>query len=181
MRGALPVLLGIGLLPFFWASCGGTVTSSETEWGEPDASGGPDAKKDAAKDGHADAKDAGKDALPDYFDPGCPDAPAPIIDNVCDPLAPPPGDCLEDEACYPYVVYPTEPCQAEMYGSMCAPAGTAKQDEPCDYDMCAAGYVCVVTGAGTVCVRMCELDKIGACPDGRVCEPIDVLGYGGCL
>ena len=66
MRGALPVLSGIGLLPFFWASCGGTVTSSETEWGEPDAATGQDAaKKDASKDGHTDAKEAGKDALPE--------------------------------------------------------------------------------------------------------------------
>lgn len=181
MRGALPILLGIGLMSFFWASCGGTVTSSETELQEPDAGMNPDAKKDASKDAKTDVKDAGKDALPDYIDPGCPDAPAPIIDNLCDPLAPAPGDCPQGEACYPYVIYPSEPCEAELYGSVCSPAGTATQDEPCGYDLCAAGHACVVTGAGTVCVLMCELDKIGACPDGRVCEPIDVLGYGGCL
>lgn len=183
MRGALPFFAGICLLPFWWTACGGTVSSSETDWETEDAAPGPDAKKDSGKDADADAKkDSGKDALPDYFDPGCPDAPAPIIDNLCDPLAPAPGECMEGEACYPYVLYPTEPCEAEIYGSMCAMAGTAVQDEPCfGGPECAPGHVCVVTGAGTVCVLMCELDKIASCPDGRVCEPIDVLGYGGCL
>ncbi len=184
MRGVLPVVLGLVCLAVSWIGCGGTVFHDQTSLHDADASVDADAsKKDGSKDGAPDAKlDGGKDALSDYFDPGCPDAPLPVIDNQCDPLAPPPGDCMQGEACYPYVIYPSDPCEAEYYGSMCSEAGTSVQDEPCYGGAeCAPGFTCVVSGAGTICVQMCDLHKLGSCPDGRVCEPIDVLGYGGCL
>ena len=150
-----------------------------------DASREADARKDGAKDGAA-GKDAGKDqwqkdALPDYVDPGCPDAPPPVIDNQCDPLHPNPYDCPEGEACYPYVISPLEPCEAEIYGAQCEYAGTGQQNDPCYGEPCAPKHTCVITGAGIMCVRLCDLKVPGSCPEGMVCEPIDVLGYGGCL
>lgn len=183
MRRELALLLGLAALAAPWAACGGTVTSGDTELPGADAST-LDAKKDSTKDAFVKdtAKDTtGKDVLPDYQDPGCPDAPAPIIDNQCDPLKPAPGDCYSGEACYPYVIYPTEPCEAEIYGALCEPAGTGQQSDPCYGEACAPQHVCVITGAGTQCVRLCDLNKPASCPDGFVCEPIDVLGYGGCL
>jgi hypothetical protein len=184
MRRVPYLLLGLTALAWPWAACGGTVSTGDTELPGTDASTA-DAKKDSAKDAlpHKDSGNDvwGKDVLPDYYDPGCPDAPAPIIDKECDPLKSPPGDCMSGEACYPYVIYPTEPCEAEVYGAICEPAGTGEQSDPCYGEACAPQHVCVITGAGTQCVRLCDLNKPAACPDGLVCEPIDVLGYGGCL
>jgi predicted small lipoprotein YifL len=184
MRRELPWLFGIALLTAGWAACGGSVEHGDTELPGADA-GVDDAKKDSAKDVVTD-KGAGwdvtsEDALPDYQDPGCPDAPPAIIDNQCDPLNPKPYDCPEGEACFPYVIYPSAPCEAEIYGAVCYYEGTGKQGDPCYGEPCASQHVCVVTGAGTVCVRLCELKVPGSCPNGMVCEPIDVLGYGGCL
>lgn len=116
-----------------------------------------------------------------WVDPGCPDAPAPKPSYACDPLKTPPGDCKAGEACYPYVEYPTSPCDHEHYYSACFPAGTGKQGDPCSSAECAAGFACVVSGAGNVCVKMCKPGDFGACPDGLVCEPTDVPGIGGCL
>jgi hypothetical protein len=57
-----------------------------------------------------------------------------------------------------------------------------KQGDPCGGGhYCSGGYVCVITGSGTQCVQLCNLKGISGCPDGLVCEPIDVKGFGGCL
>lgn len=122
------------------------------------------------------------DAEPDaWIDPGCPDTPAPKPVYTCDPLSPPPGDCKAGEACHPYVEYPIEPCEHERYHAECFPAGTGKQGDPCGGGACSAGFACVASGAGNVCVRMCAPGKTGGCPDGLVCHPTDVPGVGGCF
>ena len=73
-------------------------------------------------------------------------------------------------------------CGAETYGSLCYYAGTGTQSTPCESpDQCSAGYVCVASGAGNQCVQLCSLTEPGSCPDGMVCEAVDVPGYGGCL
>src|SRR5262245_2629559 len=126
--------------------------------------------------------DGGHDALPDYTDPGCPDAPPPIYDYQCDPYNQFNGDCASGEACYIYVDYPSDPCGQETYGSICSAAGFGQQGDPCGSPLdCAAGLVCVVTGSGTQCVHLCPLTGQDGCPEGLVCEPIDVEGFGGCL
>lgn len=118
--------------------------------------------------------------LPEYTDPGCPNKPPPKQQFSCDPYK---QDCKKaGDACRIFVNYPEEPCGQEIYGSFCSPAGTGKQGHPCGGGQsCSAGYVCVVTGSGTQCVRLCKLDGISGCSDGLVCEPIDVKGFGGCL
>ncbi len=169
--------------------CGGTVYTSDPQPGDASSDGPgvlmPDAGdggKDAAK---PDAKTDGSgehDAFEEYVDPGCPDAAAPVFAFECDPLAPPPGGCPELEACYPYVDYPSDPCEAEVYGAYCLPAGSQTQGQPCASPLdCAAGFVCVVSGSGNQCVRVCSLTDPSTCPEGQICEPLDVAGFGGCL
>lgn len=122
-------------------------------------------------------------SLPDpYDDPGCPDAPPPIEAFDCDPYKQGNGDCPPGEGCYIYVDYPDAPCEQEIYGSMCRPAGSGQQGEGCGSGLgCAGGFACVITGSGTQCVQLCSLNGPSGCPAGLVCEPIDVKGFGGCL
>jgi hypothetical protein len=119
---------------------------------------------------------------PDYDDPGCADAPPPIEAYTCDPFDPYGGGCLLGEACKLTIDYPSEPCGQEVYGSVCALAGTGGQGDACgDGADCGPGHVCVITGSGTQCVRLCKVDGPSGCPSGLVCEPLDVKGFGGCL
>lgn len=123
-----------------------------------------------------------KDALPDYVDPGCPDAEAPPPQLECDPYDQGNGDCQPGDGCYIFVQYPDEPCEQEIYGSYCAPPGPGDQGDPCGGAQdCGVGHVCVVTGAGTQCVQLCPLTGPSGCPDGLTCEAIDVEGFGGCF
>jgi hypothetical protein len=126
--------------------------------------------------------DAGADGFDPWVDTPCEDQPPPIEDYACDPYAQGNGDCLEGDACYIYVQYPTEPCGQEIYGASCLPEGVGGQGAPCAGPMdCGGGHVCVVTGSGTQCVQYCRLEGPSGCPSGLVCEPIDVEGFGGCL
>jgi hypothetical protein len=168
--------------------CGGSVSQEPLtvfdDAGKPIDAGTLDAAVDASKrDSSVDAgRDGGRDAALDtWVDPGCPDAPAPPKDFRCDPLAPPPGDCPKGQACFPFVEYPTDPCDPEIYRAACFPAGSGKAGDPCSGGDCAAGFVCVATGAGNVCVSVCNPAKSGGCPEGLVCSPTDVPGVGGCL
>ena len=126
--------------------------------------------------------DAGKDALPDYVDPGCPDAGPAVQSFDCDPYHQQNGDCLPGEGCYIFVSYPEEPCGQETYGSFCMPVGAGGQGDGCNGAQdCGGGFVCVVSGSGNQCVKLCQLVGSSGCPAGLVCEPIDVEGFGGCL
>ncbi|MEZ4308117.1 MAG: hypothetical protein R3F14_08740 [Polyangiaceae bacterium] len=137
-------------------------------------------------DGGADPGDGGvdtKDALPDYVDPGCPDGPPPPDPQLeCDAFNQNNGDCLPGDGCYIFVQYPDDPCEQEIYGTYCAPAGPQQQGDPCGGGPdCGAGLVCVITGFGTQCVQLCPLSGNSGCPDGLTCEAIDVEGFGGCF
>lgn len=149
---------------------------------EPSDAGPDGPKKPPSKDAGGDAaKDSGKDAkdaLPDYVDPGCPDAGPPIMQYQCDPYST--GICPDDMTCYPFVEYPSEPCGQEIYGAQCVFAGTGGQGEPCDGG-CKAGHVCVISGQGTQCILMCDLKDPNPCLDGLICVPVDIPGLGGCI
>jgi len=168
-------------------ACGGTVVPSDEivldDAGDARVDGGRDTGGDTRRDSFADTHgDTRTDTERDtYIDPGCPDAPLPPTDFKCDVFKT--GSCPAGEACYPYVTYPTDPCEHERYGSVCYKAGTGKQGDPCGGggDFCAAGFVCVVSGAGNQCVQICKPGSPGVCPEGLVCSPIDVPGIGGCL
>lgn len=164
-------------------ACGGSV-GSDVEVVAPFDAGDVDAFVEAG-DQDSDApivEDAGApDARDGYVEPSCPDVePEPPIVQ-CDPFSTPTG-CANGEACRPFVQYPQSECETEVYGAICVPAGTGRQGSPCGGgDGCAEGFVCVISGAGVQCVKLCRVDEIGSCEGGLVCEPIDVPGYGGCL
>jgi hypothetical protein len=122
----------------------------------------------------------GSGGLPEVPDPGCADPPPPQEEFTCDAYNQ--KGCPPGQGCYIFVQYPQETCGQEIYGSICAPGGTGKQGDDCGgAEQCAGGYVCVITGQGTQCVKLCKLTGSSGCPDGLVCETIDVKGFGGCL
>lgn len=114
-----------------------------------------------------------------YVDPKCPDASAPQTVHECDLFT---GGCDPGYACYPADIPPKKECTSEIYGQFCLQEGTGKQGTPCDNTAgCAAGFVCLITGATTQCAEDCDLEGPHACSDGYVCEPIDIPGFSACL
>ena len=122
------------------------------------------------------------DAGPDrYVEPECPDAAPPPQIRECEPFENPTG-CGPGEGCYPFVDYPTEPCEQKRYGTYCAYAGTGTQGDACGQGtFCAANHVCVISDLGTHCVQMCPLEGDDGCPEGLICGYVDVEGIGGCI
>lgn len=178
---------GVALV-FLALGCGGSVAPDDgityDDAGNPILDGALDAKHDARTDTRRDGgpDTSVSDVEPDtWIDPMCPDAPAPKPDYRCDPLKPPPGDCKTGQGCYVWVEYPDDPCEHEIYRSGCFAVGTGKQGDPCGSTMCAAGYACVASGAGNVCVKMCKPGAPAVCPEGLVCHTTDVPGVGGCM
>ncbi|HVY44306.1 MAG TPA: hypothetical protein VHB21_00445 [Minicystis sp.] len=159
--------------------CSNTIETSPGSGGQ----GGtlPDAAMSSSSSGLF--PDAGvHDAFPDYTDPGCPDAGMPKKDFKCNPYQQGNGDCPPGEGCYIAVQYPSMPCGQETYASFCGAIGPGVQGSPCGGpNDCGAGFVCVVSGSGDQCVQLCHLEGQDDCPEGLVCEPIDVEGFGGCL
>lgn len=174
---AAAVLVALSLVP----ACGGQTEADARSVGAAGSSAGTggttakDAGKDAAKDAPKDVKDA----LPDYEDPGCPDAEPPVVSYECDVYGEPTG-CPEGQACYPFIEYPGGPCQEELYGTMCIAAGKGGQGDPC-FGGCQPHYVCVVSGQGNQCIEICDLSAPSPCSDGLVCAPLDIPGIGGCI
>ena len=119
---------------------------------------------------------------PPYEAPSCPPTPPPPVNVECDPLADDPG-CPSGQSCFPFVDYPTSPCEVERYGARCAPAGSGVQGQSCADTPCAADYICLSTGRGTMCARLCGLspDAPDVCDPGLLCLPVDIEGFGGCL
>lgn len=114
-----------------------------------------------------------------YHEEPCPIA-VPIESFACDPWDE--RSCAAGEACQPYAIYPAERCEEEIYGATCVPAGEGGQGVECwGPSDCLPGFVCAVTGAGDQCVQLCPLVGAHPCPEGLVCEPLDVQGFGGCL
>lgn len=115
-----------------------------------------------------------------YEDPGCPPQEPLPHQNECELFSSWSG-CPTGLSCYPFVQYPTEPCGQELYGTVCAPAGSGRQGDPCDGEPCADRHVCVITGQGNQCVQMCPLTGDDGCPPGLVCASVDVEGVGACF
>lgn len=115
-----------------------------------------------------------------YEDPGCPPQEPLPHQKECE-LFDGPSGCGFGLSCFPFVQYPTEPCGQEIYGTLCLPAGTGRQGDPCSGEPCAAAHVCVITGQGTQCAQVCPLTGEDDCPPGLVCGSVDVEGVGVCF
>jgi hypothetical protein len=128
--------------------------------------------------------DAGSGGTGGYIDPGCPDAQAPPPEFECDPLGP--NTCPPGQACFPFIIYPSKPCDFEVYGASCGAAGVAQQGDPCgqtspgSVSLCAPGLSCFITGMGTECLELCETSGPSTCPPGLLCQSTDVEGIGAC-
>jgi hypothetical protein len=184
-----PLFLLAGLCLPFWitgliaSGCGSNVEIGPSGQAGNGAGGGEPSSSSSSAGGNG--LDAGHhDAFDDYEDPGCPDAGPPLQQFECDPFKQNNGDCGPGNGCYITVTYPTEQCGQETYGSVCLPEGPGGQDDPCNGAQdCKAGFACVVAGIGQPqCIRLCHLTGPSSdCPQGLLCEPIDVEGFGGCL
>jgi hypothetical protein len=175
------IAAAVGLLVPVGALAGGCGPSVAVEPPVPDG-GGTGGEGGEFTSSTGPVWDAGKDAFDEYVDPGCPSNPPPIQDFECNPYDQLDSGCFPGSGCYIFVSYPNEPCGQEIYGSFCAPGGFGVQGDPCGGGPdCAAGFVCVVTGSGNQCVKLCPLEGNDGCSAGLVCEPIDVEGFGGCL
>jgi hypothetical protein len=198
LRGLLALGVGVGLA----AACGGTTRSDGGGTGGTAGGGGSPGGGtggfggtvfggtggvggtggfEAGPDGKSDAGSGGTGG---YVDPGCPDATAPPPEFECDPLGP--NTCPEGQACYPFINYPSKPCDFEVYGASCAKAGFTQQGEPCgqvtpgSVSLCAPGLSCFITGQGTECLKLCQITGPNVCPPGLLCLPTDVEGVGAC-
>lgn len=149
-----------------FAACGGKAIPPDGT--NDDDSGTFGREPDASSDGNG------------FVDPHCPDAAPPTVDNTCDVFE---QNCQAGEACYPFDVPPKKACQSEVYGTFCAEVGSGTQGSACDNGAgCGTGFVCLITGANTSCAKMCDLGGTDhGCPDGFVCEPIDIPGFAACL
>lgn len=115
-----------------------------------------------------------------FVDPGCPDVSNEPTINECQLLGDG-TDCPTGFACVPYVQYPAGSCGSERYGTYCVPAGVGTQGQSCEGQACAAGHICVITGEGAACCKICELTAPNTCPSGLWCQPVDIQpGMGAC-
>ena len=166
--------------------CGGQSDVDVSRRGSPEPLGGAQ-RSDAGVTEDASTpppRPPGRDlpAPPPFKEPGCPPVGELPDINDCDPLASPSG-CPSGQSCFPFVTYPSGPCEVERFGAMCDSAGPGTQGESCSEEACAAEHICVSTGRGTQCVRLCGFapDVPSVCAPGLLCLPIDIEGFGGCL
>jgi hypothetical protein len=167
-----------------WA-CGGDAAVDATRRSNPLPSPSPPGAVDPDADAGATPlprPDPGAPEPAPYSPPACPPSTSPPPSVECDPLAEDSG-CPAGQSCFPFVDYPTSPCEVELYGARCGPAGSGVQGDSCVDSACAADHICVSTGRGTLCARLCGLSAQApdVCDPGLLCLPIDIEGFGGCL
>jgi len=118
------------------------------------------------------------------IDSGCAPENLPPPITECDALSGL-GECGPGMACYPFVEHPGgDGCEAQVYGTLCMPAGVGTQGARCGDDTgdwCAAGHVCVIgQRPGKRCAALCSSRDANACTDGLICGDLDVAGFGVC-
>jgi hypothetical protein len=115
-----------------------------------------------------------------FLEQGCEQSTERISEMDCDPFLPDEG-CPFGQACKPFVEYPESPCEPERFGARCDWVGDAVQGDPCNFDLCASGYLCIATGQGTQCAQICRISGPSGCPAGLVCGSLDIEGIGTCF
>jgi hypothetical protein len=177
MRNALlSCLVALGV------ACGGAVTETPSN----DAGTRRDTGRDVMDRDRFDGGSSGFDAPPNddfpvFREDACPDAALspPVLE--CDPFNQ--STCMLGLGCYPIPPRAVGQCQPGRYSTKCLPTGGRTQGDPCgDGTDCAGGYICVKSGQGDQCVKLCRTTEFGGCEEGRVCREVDVSGsgLGGC-
>lgn len=172
------------------AGCGGGVetptTGSQNTQGDDDSTGGVGGAEPASDGGGGVPGSGGAAGGPDsgaggstFVDPGCPERPPVQGMMECDPFATV-SSCGPGDRCVPYVEY-ADDCGTEEFGTRCSIAGAGVQGDECIEEPCSAGHVCVTTGEGTQCARLCRIvDGQHDCPPGLRCRSLDVEGFWTC-
>lgn len=152
------------------SACGGSLVDATADAGRrKDAGAGPLADVDEADD------------PPVFIDDVCVDTTRvpPVL--VCDPFAP--LSCSAGKGCYAVPPRASGSCQPGTYGTICSSEGKGVQGSPCnDTTECVGSHVCVKSGLGNHCAKLCKVSELGSCADGRVCRVLDLSGsgWGGC-
>jgi hypothetical protein len=119
-----------------------------------------------------------KDASPDSSDARADAGDATVF---CEPRTTYPYGCdrLTQTGCRPgenCVYYteaaPIQPCDVRLPGTMCWPAGTGKQGEPCSISApCAVGLECLSRlSSNSICRQICDPVRGPKCPAGLSCD-----------
>ena len=141
--------------------------------------GGPERERGNETTPGVDARP--QDDFPVFHEDACPDAPMEPPPLECDPFNQ--STCPPHQGCYPIPPRATDHCHPGSYSTLCLPSGPGAQGFPCgDGTDCIAGFICVKSGQGDECVKLCRTTDVSACIDGRVCREVDVTGsgWGGC-
>jgi hypothetical protein len=152
------------------AGCGGALVDPSADAGR---------RRDAGNGSSSDAGDI--DDAPVFIEETCIDVTRMPPSLVCDPFTP--GSCSAGKGCYAVPPRASSSCQPGTYGTICAAEGRGIQGSPCnDTTECVGGHVCVKSGLGNHCAKLCKVTELGSCPDGRICRVLDLSGsgWGGC-
>jgi hypothetical protein len=171
------------LLTLVLMGCGGAIADSANQDGGTRRDGGHGAAERDGGNNRPPPRDAGPaDDFPVFREDACPDAPFATPPIECDPFVQG-TSCPLGQGCYPIPPRAMDNCHPGSYSTACLTAGRGMQGAPCaGSSECAAGFVCVITGAGDQCVKLCRPSEIGSCTDGRICRELDLTGsgWGGC-
>jgi hypothetical protein len=154
------------LLAAALASCGGQLLDA-----------GPDAARRRDGGGAPTFDAEGTDDPPVVIDEICVDVTRLPPSLICDPFTP--LSCPAGRGCYAVPPRAGGPCQPGTYGTICAAEGRGVQGSPCnDTTECVGSHVCVKSGLGNHCAKLCKVSEPGSCADGRVCRLLDLSGSG---
>ena len=151
------------------AGCGGQLVDPRQDAGR---------RRDGSS-GSSDAADA--DGPPVFIDDICIEAGKIPPTLACDPFTP--ASCPAGKGCYAVPPRASGSCEPGSYGTICATEGKGAQGAPCnDTTECLSGHVCVKSGLGNHCSKLCKVSELGSCGGGRVCRVLDLSGsgWGGC-
>lgn len=152
------------------AACGGQLVDPSQDAGR---------RRDGGGSGSSDAADA--DGPPVFIDDICIDAAKIPPSLACDPFVT--GSCPAGKGCYAIPPRASGSCEPGSYGTICAAEGKGAQGAFCnDTTECLSGHVCVKSGLGNHCAKLCKVSDLGSCGEGRVCRVLDLSGsgWGGC-
>ena len=158
------------LIATFISGCGGSLIDGGADAGQ---------RRDGASPGTpgtSDRRDAAEEP-PVFIDDICIDAGRLPPSLICDPFAP--SSCPAGKGCYAVPPRAAGPCQPGRYATICAEEGSGVHGSHCnDTTECRGSFVCVKSGIGNHCAKLCKVSEFDSCAEGRVCRVLDLSGSG---